>query len=407
MVVVGAGPAGLMAAIAAASCGRRVAIIERMPKPGLKLLASGGGRCNLTNTLEPERFMAAFGRNGRFMEPALEAMSAAALRQFLEKLGVPTHAPDGFHVFPAVEKSEVVLSALRRRCDDAGVVWRLGERVARLRFEAGRVAGVETESGETLRAAAVILATGGKTYPQLSGSDFGYELAKQAGHKITALYGVLVQLVTRERWPTECAGVTLKDAEVWRADRPRQKFRGGVVFTHDGLSGPPILDMSREAVPRLENEGAVPIRLRAVRADWKACFDAWRQTRGRKTVTALLDEHMPASLALVLVREAGIAADQTAAQLGKDGQQRLIQLLEAAPLTVVGSGGDARAMATRGGVSLKEVNPKTLESRLARGLFLAGEVLDLDGPCGGFNLQWAFSSGWLAGTSAAAQGHAS
>lgn len=360
----------------------------------------------MSNTLDPLAFMAAFGRNGRFLQPALEAMSQQALRAFLESCGVPTRAPDGLHVFPAAEKSDVVLKALVQRCDDAHIVWRLGEKVTRLLIEDGRATGVQTADGEIVRAGAVILATGGKTYPQLSGSEFGYDLAKQAGHKITPLYGVLVDLVTQERWPTECAGVTLDHAEVWLAADPRLKAAGSVLLTHRGLSGPPILDLSREIVPRLERTGPQSIRLRCVPpphpAGWTAQIAAWRQNRGRKTVRALLDEHMPASLARAMVAAAGVAENETVARLEKAAQQRLIQLLNAAPLTVVAGGGDERAMVTRGGVSLKEVNPKTLESRLVRRLFFAGEVLDVDGPCGGFNLQWAFSSGWLAGSSAAA-----
>ena len=401
IIVVGAGPAGLMAALAAARTSCRVLVLERMPRPGLKLLASGGGRCNLTNLLSIERFMESFGRNGRFLEPALRIMGPARLCEFFSQLGVPTFSPDGFHVYPRTQKSQTVLEALLKACRNAGVIWRCGTLVDKLLIKGGRITGVGVEHGEPLCADAVILATGGKTYPQLSGTTTGYDLAVQAGHERTPLYPALVSLIVREPWLRECGGVSLHDAEVWLAERPRCRMRGGVLFTHEGLSGPAVLNLSREVTPILAEQQVVRVCLRVTQPPngqtWAACLTGWRRERGRKMVRTLLDELLPASLARTLARCAGIAPETTAARLTKEAQQRLTAWLDSVPLTVVGCAGDEHAMVTRGGVSLKQVDPHTLQSRLVSGLYFAGEMLDLDGPCGGFNLQWAFASGWLAG----------
>ncbi len=405
IIVIGGGPAGMMAAIAAGQAGRRVLMFERQSKPGLKLLASGGGRCNLTNTLSREEFTAAFGRNGRFMEPALRAMDSKALREWLAQRGVQTFSPDGFHVYPVAQQSRAVLQALLDACREAGVEWRYGEAVTRLLVNNGWVTGVRTAAGEEYSARAVVLAAGGMTYPQLSGTRAGYEAALQAGHLITALYPVLVGLVVRENWPRRCAGAGLDDAEVWIAGRAQYRIRGAVLFTHEGLSGPAVLDLSREVVPQLETQGPVELKLR-VRAEdsadaWRFRFHEWRMKRGAKTVRALLDGWLPPSVARAMVEEAGLDSGATVSHMTKEQQTQLASLLAGATLTVVGHGGEERAMITRGGVDLKQVDPRTLQSRVVQGLFLAGELLDLDGPCGGFNLQWAFSSGRLAGTSAA------
>lgn len=405
IIVVGAGPAGLMAALAAVRAACRVLLMERMPRPGLKLLASGGGRCNLTNTLPIERFMEAFGREGRFLEPALRRMGSQKLREFLADLGVSTFSPDGFHVFPVTQKSQTLLRALETACARAGVIRQWGTTARKLTIEKQRVTGVYTEEGRHLSADAVILATGGKTYPQLSGTTLGYDLARQAGHEVTPLYPALVSLAVRETWPRQCAGATLEQAEIWLADQPRRRNSGSLVFTHEGVSGPAVLDLSRHVTPFLAIGRNVRVRLSLARSpdqpSWALQFDVWRHTRGRKTVCALLDEVLPASVAKVVVEVAGIEPHAVAAQLTSAEQRRLTELLDGAHLTVIRSGGDEHAMVTRGGVRLKQVDPHTLQSRLVKGLFMAGEMLDLDGPCGGYNLQWAFASGWLAGCSAA------
>ena len=405
VAIVGAGPAGLMAAVAAAQGGRRAVVLEQLEGPGRKLLASGGGRCNLTSTLAPDALAARFGRQGRFLRPAIEAMDSQGLRAFLDSLGVATHAPDGVHVYPASEKAADVLGALRRRLKELGVAVRAQTRVTGLWLEGGALCGIETGGGR-VAAQRVVLATGGKGYPGLGATGTGYALARQAGHTLVEPTPALVPLVTRETWPRHCAGVSLPLARV-RIDLPRQPragLLGAVLFTHTGLSGPAVLDLSGDVAALLAGRESVPLRIDlspgTTRHEWLARFGRWQEGAAAKTVRALLDRHLPRALVAAMLRLAGMDLDGRAAGLGRASQQRLADLLTALPLEVVATEGWGRAMVTRGGIPLKEVDPETLGSRRLPGLFFAGEILDLDGPSGGFNLQWAFSSGYLAGRAA-------
>lgn len=407
MAVVGGGPAGLMAAAAAAERGLRVILLEQLPRLGAKLLASGGGRCNLTNTLDPSEFPARFGRQGRFIQPALTLLGPQRLRALLGSLGVPTGAPDGLHVYPRSGRAADVLAALRRRACKVGVRLRLGVRVAALWIECAEergpvLRGVETDGGR-IAAPRVILATGGRSRPDLGGTGGGYGLARQAGHTLVEPVPALVPLVTQETFFRRCAGVSLSPARVW-IDVPRHRgtgCAGDVLFTHTGLSGPAVLDLSGDVAALLKCGRPVPIRMDLTpgtsAAEWSARFDRWQAACGGKSFRSLLARHLPRSVADVLVGLAGIGADSRPTHVPRAARRALAQLITAMSLTVTATAGWHAAMVTRGGVILKEVDPHTLGSRRLRGLALAGEILDLDGPCGGFNLQWAFSSGHLAG----------
>ena len=430
VAVVGAGPAGLMAAIAATEAGRRVVVFEQLQRPGAKLLASGGGRCNLTNTLAREKFMARFGRQGRFMQPAMAQFDARALCDFLDGLGVATHAPDGLHVFPVSNSAAEVQKALWQRVRELGAEVRLDVRVTGLWLQGAAVGarhaspdevptacgrglprpyvsvlrGLETEKGR-FATPRVILATGGRGYPPLGGSTSGYELAREAGHTIVAPTPALVPLVVEEPWVRRCAGVSLAAARL-RIDLPgesREGLTGAMLFTHTGLSGPAVLDLSGDVAALLARHKAVPLCVDlapGITADeWRRRFEKWRTAEPRKTIVSLLDRRLPKSLAAMLAELAGIVPALRSGHMTVRLRDRLARLLTALPLTVTGTEGWDRAMVTRGGVNLKEVDPRTLRSKRLAGLALAGEVLDLDGPSGGFNLQWAFSSGRLAGKS--------
>jgi len=404
LAVVGAGPAGLLAAIAAAELGRRVVLLEQLPRPGVKLLATGGGRCNLTNTLPPGEFPARFGRHGRFILPALDAFGPDDLRRFLHSLGVPTAAPDGLHVFPVSDSAADVQRALVRRARDLGVRLRLATTARALWIEDDTLRGIQTSSGR-VAANAVVLATGGKGYPDLGATGAGYALARETGHTIVEPTPALVPLVTRETWPRELAGIALSPARV-RIDlpgRPPAGIAGDLLFTHTGLSGPAVLDLSGDVAVLLRDRAEVPLRLdlapRTTRAEWLARLDSWPLSEGRKALRTLLAAHFPRALADLLCRLAGLDPATRPAQVSRPARRTLADLFTALPLTVTATEGWDRAMVTRGGVALKEVDPQTLRSRLVPGLAFAGEILDLDGPSGGFNLQWAFSSGHLAGSS--------
>ncbi len=404
LLVVGAGPAGLMAACAAAARGARVTLVERRTRPGAKLLASGGGRCNFTNILPPGEFAARMGRGGRIARPALTAFDNHALRRFLETRGVQTECVDGFHVFPASNRARDVLRALLDACDEYGVqrMWRT--KTTSLLIEDGAVVGARA-AGRRLDADGVVIAAGGKSCPELGGSGDGYKLAEQAGHEIVPPLPALAAVHTREAWPKECAGIVLRQAALWVDRKPCRRRRevGDLLFTHQGVSGPAALNLSGLVSEVLQADGAAPLRLNLLpeisSETWREQFAQWRAREGRRLVRNLLARRLPKKLAAAACECTGVGQETRAAELSRAGQRALIQWLTGAALTASATEGFDQAMVTRGGVSLKQVSPKTLQSRLVRGLYFAGEVLDVDGPCGGFNLQWAFSSGYLAGVS--------
>ena len=401
LVVIGGGPAGMMAAIVAARAGQRAILCEGQTRLGLKLLASGGGRCNLTNTLPAEEFMARCGRHGRFMAPALAHFGADRLREFLAELGVETHAPDARRVFPVSHQATAVHAALVGELARLGVEIRLGELVGELLLEGETLHGVATSRGP-IPAGHVVLATGGRGYPPLGGGQAGYDLARQAGHRVTETFPAIVPLIVEETWPGECRADTIPKATLQIRGRGQRGLRaqGDLIFTEHGLAGPLILDAAREITPLLA--GGEPVRATLQLTDGDE--EAWNvrlaaPDRGGP-VRRWLAQWVPDSLADVFCRLAEVRTSHEVSSLGQRDRHRLAAVLAQTPVTIVASEGWDKAMVTRGGVSLKEVVPDTLASRIMPGLSFAGEALDLDGPCGGFNLQWAFASGALAGATA-------
>ncbi|MCF7849270.1 MAG: NAD(P)/FAD-dependent oxidoreductase [Kiritimatiellales bacterium] len=399
LVVIGSGPAGLTGAIAAARRGASVIVFERMPQSGLKLLASGGGNCNLCNTLPPEKFMEAFGRQGRFMQPALRIMDSSGLQQFFRKLGVETACEDGLHVFAKGDGSRFVLEALLKECARLKVVIQTDAEVSAIQRESGKVGAVK--SGDRIYpAAAVLLATGGKGYPALGGSSSGYGLAHRAGHTIIEPLPADVPLVIKESWPKSLTGIALRNVRlrVGLKGFPKAGKTGDLLFTHQGLSGPVVLNSSSDISEALKKHETVPVMLDFTAGTPR--IEQWQSRGGNKTVANALSPWLTGSMAKALCECCGVDPDTPASQLPPKKAEALTEQMRNCILTVCATEGFNKAMVTRGGVSLKEINPDTLESRCLPGLFLAGEVLNLDGPCGGFNLHWAFASGHLAGRNA-------
>lgn len=403
-IIVGAGPAGMMAALTAAERGlRRIALLEAQDEAGRKLLATGGGRCNLTNTLSTEEFMARLGRNGRFMAPALRGMDSKELRAFFAKRGVPTHVVDGFHVFPVSESARDIRDTLFQACLRAGVEIHLATPVRHLILSEGAIEGVCTEGGEVLRTHHLLLATGGAASPALGGSFSGYTLAEEAGHTIRPPLPALTPIPVRERWISASAGVVLSEAELLlrSGNKTVRRERGSLLFTHQGLSGPPALNLSADVMEAAEKGKEMALILEPYperrTEGWHARLVEGRKRHGAKQIENFLDQDFPHSFAETLATIAGIHG-RLLASLSSREEERLVELLSKIVLHPAVERMDfSHAMATRGGVRLCEVDPDTLESRRLRGLYFAGEILDLDGPCGGFHLQWAFSSGRLAG----------
>ncbi len=407
VLVVGGGPAGMMAASAAAQTGARVALVERLPRPGTKLVATGGGRCNLTNSLPKAEYLARFGKQGRFMRPALDALDATGLRAFFHHLGIETHSADGFHVFPVSESAVDIRDALLAHCQKSQIEMHTAADVTALILHDSAIAGVETTQGP-LNASRVILAAGGCAWPALGSNGSGFALAQRVGHAVVAPVPALVPLVTGQTWPHRCAGIVIPAARL-RIDLPKASHSGvmgDLLFTHRGLSGPAALDLSGEIARLLAETGKpVPVRLHLTpethTATWSSAIAAWRTESPRRLVRNLVALHFQHSLAEAVCAETGIGAELRAAELPGATQRHLAEWMAGVTVDVVDTEGFQKAMVSAGGVSLREVDPRSLQSRLVQGLYFAGEILDIDGPCGGYNLQWAFSSGKLAGRSAA------
>lgn len=402
LIVVGAGAAGIMAAITAARQGKKVLLLEKLPTIGAKLKATGGGRCNLTNTLPPEIFMERFGREGRFMTEALHAFNHHALMDFFEVLGVQTHAPDGHRVFPITHNSSTIIVALEEEMKRLAITLLCSQKVTRLVCETGEMTGVETLT-QTFNAPNVIIATGGLGYPTLGAGGDGFVFASALGHRVSELYPAMMPLHVKETWVKNCRADTIAGAEL-RVDLPKHKglrARGDLIFTSHGIRGPVVLDFAREITPLLEKYGQVPLLVNLTKGLNAEQIRIHLKNEALKNPDLSILLHvntlLPDSVAREVCFLAEINPDMRFNKLLGLEKDNLINLLAWTPLIVIGHDGFKSAMITRGGVSLKEIYPKTMGSKLVKGLYFCGEVMNLDGPCGGFNLQWSFSSGYVAG----------
>ncbi len=402
LIVVGSGAAGIIAALVAARNGKKVLLLEKLSKIASKLKATGGGRCNLTNTLSNQEFMARFGRDGRFMQDALAAFDNKALVTFMDEIGVATHAPDGFRVFPTSHSSATIIEALQKEMQRVGITTMCNQRVERLLLIGEHISGVKTQDN-MLNAENVIIATGGLGYPVLGAEGDGYNLASELGHKVTDLSPAMMPLRTKEAWVKNCRADTIAKVEL-RVDLKKHKklrAKGDLIFTNHGIRGPVVLDFAREITPLLKKYGEVPLLLNLTKGkneeDIQKHFKKELANNPSLNAIELLSTLLPVALSKEICNLAKI--DTTIKYKKIDGKKRskLISLLAWTPLTVNGHDGFKMAMITRGGISLKEIDPKTMQSRLIKGLYFCGEVMNLDGPCGGYNLQWSFASGYLAG----------
>ena len=401
-VIIGSGPAGLAAALALSRQGIRPLIVERLDRPALKLLASGGGRCNFSNALDMEGFMQKFGRSGAFMRNALRFAPRERLLDFLHSEHVEAVLTDGFYYFPASGKARDIADAFLRA---SGAEVRTESEAVSIEIHGGRVTGVMLKDGNFLAAEAVILAAGGCAWSGL-GSSAGLNLARAAGHTVCKPLPAVAPLLIREGWVGSLAGVTLPQARLTlKSGRDTLITEGSLLFTHNGLSGFPALDLAGEVSVLCDRNGtaelALSVRSDRTERDWSGWLEQVRQESGAVSIRNLLNRWIPRSVAEILTEQSG-CSETKAAKLTAGSQKQLIQRLTTSRLTAAGAGPMEKAMAMRGGVALKEVDPATMGSRIVNGLYFAGEILDLTGPCGGYNMQWAFSSGFLAGSSAAA-----
>ncbi|MDX9814165.1 MAG: NAD(P)/FAD-dependent oxidoreductase [Sulfurimonadaceae bacterium] len=394
-ITIGAGASGIIASISLARGGKKVLLLEKMPQIGLKVKASGGGKCNLTNKLSTEVFLEKFGKNRFFIKDAIENFNSDELIRFFDTLGVKTLSADGFRVFPSTHNSQTITDALRDELKKSAVVTKTSSAVIDV-LKDDTLFKIITKD-ETFLSKNLILATGALGYKSLGTTGDGYSFAKNLSHTITPLYPAMLPLKLKEKWVANCKADTIAKATMSVDIKKYHKIKatGDLIFTNDGIRGPLVLDIAREITPLLELFGEVPITLNLTHL--KNEDEALKKLQQNSSYSMLeqLEEFLPTSIAKEMLKILSIDESKTLKQLDGKSKDELIKLLVKTPLTVVGHSGYEKAMITRGGVSLKEVESKTLESKLTKGLYFCGEVLDIDGPCGGYNLQWAFSSGVL------------
>jgi len=392
----------MMSAIVSAREGERVLLLEKLPKIGAKLKATGGGRCNLTNTLSHEDFMSSFGREGRFMNHSLTRFDAQKLQSFFKEIGVETHIPDGFRVFPVGHNSSTIINALKIEMERVGVEVQCSQKVTKLLYENNKIRGVSTETA-CFYAPKVIIATGGMGYPILGAEGDGYSLAQSVGHTTTSLYPAMMPLKTQEDWVANCRADTIAKVEL-RVDIKKYRklhAKGDLIFTKNGIRGPVVLDFSREITPLLSKMDEVPLLMNLTKGmneeQIRVHFKQELQKNQNHTTLSLVETLLPTALSVALCTLADASTDVTLGRLLPKAKDKLIKLLAWTPLTINGHDGFKMAMITRGGIPLKEIDPKTMQSKIIEGLHFCGEVMNLDGPCGGYNLQWSFASGYVAG----------
>jgi hypothetical protein len=407
IIVIGGGPAGLLAAGTAAGLGADVLLLEKMNRTGRKLAITGHGRGNLSNTASRKEFPAAFGVNGRFLNQAFGRFFTPDLLALLDSLGLPTKVEDRGRIFPVCEDAARVAQTLTDWARKRGVQIKTSCPVRALEMDNGRIMGVRALKSRPIPTRAVILACGGASYPATGSTGDGYTLVREVGHTVIPPLPGLVPLTTSGRTAQAMQGVTIDDAEIMLRIGGKKKAaaRGGLLFTHFGVSGPTILKLSRDAVPALAAKKECSIEIDFFPDQQKGEIDTVLRNildkSGKQKLTNLLQHLLQPKCIGACLEQTGVDGNKPGHQVSGAERKKILHWTKELPLKLTGHKSMREAMVTLGGVSLKEVAPKTLQSRIVSGLFLAGEVLDLDGETGGFNLQAAFSTGVLAGTSAA------
>ena len=402
IIVIGGGATGIMAAIRAAECGGQVTLLEKMPQIGRKLRITGKGRCNLTNTADVAEVVKNIPGNGKFLFSALKNFSPVDTVKFFESLGVKTKVERGGRVFPASDDATEVIDALLRRLVILGVEVKTNSPVTDILAEDKKIVGVKV-GDKIFDCDAVILATGGMSYPATGSSGDGLKFARRLGHKVTEILPALVPLETEEDFVQDLQGLTLKNVRVkLLADGKKisEQF-GEMLFTHFGVSGPIILTLSRQAAKLLAEKKFVELEINLKPALTPEQLDA-RLLRDfdkfkRKTIKNSLIELLPAKLIPIVLDLSYLPEEKRVDEITSAERRRLLEILRGLPLTITKTRPIAEAIVTAGGVDVKEIDPRTMRSKLVENLFIVGEVADVDGFTGGFNLQAAWSMGNAAG----------
>jgi predicted Rossmann fold flavoprotein len=408
VVVIGGGAAGLLAAGAAASKGLKVLVVEKMERVGRKLLITGKGRCNITNTAQMAEFIKHIHPNGKYLRNVFSKFFSKEIIKVLEENELEVNEERGGRVFPKSEKAADVVESLMRWLKIYNVDFLYHSKVLEVIAENEEVTGVKvfTNGKETIISAKnVILATGGKSYPATGSTGDGYELAQKLGHSVSEVIPGLVPLVTEGNLAKSLQGLSLKNVEavLWVDNKKVNAEFGELLFTHFGLSGPIILTLSREVVKALAERKKVKITL-----DLKPALDHQKldlrllrdlDEHGKKKLENIFKLWLPSKMIQVFFEELNLDPNKTGNQLKADERKKIRNLMKSLDFEVVGNRSFKEAIITVGGIKTSEVSSKTMESKLVKNLFIVGEVLDLDADTGGYNLQIAFSTGWLAGKS--------
>ena len=403
VVVIGGGAAGLMAAVIAGREGAKVTLLEKMNYVGKKMGITGKGRCNITNACDMSEFIKNTPGNGKFLYGAYERFTNEDLLQLLHDAGLETKVERGGRVFPASDSALDVRNIFMKLIKHYGVDVHLEEPVKKLLVDDSVVTGVVTDK-ETYHADAVVIATGGKSYPATGSTGDGYVLAAQVGHKITDIRPSLVPIVTEESWVKDLMGLSLRNVElsVVAKNKVQAKMFGEMMFTHFGITGPIVLSLSHTVgkLMRKKNIGTIGLDINLKPALSPETLDKRLQKDfdlySKKQLINGMKDLLPSRLIPLIIELAGIDPQKPINQISKEERQQIGYMLQHMPLTVKGLRPVEEAIVTAGGISLKEFNPKTMESKLVVGLYGVGEVLDIDAFTGGYNLQAAFSTGYVA-----------
>lgn len=405
IIVVGGGAAGMMAAVTAARKGKNVLLLEKNEKLGKKLFITGKGRCNITNAADIEELFSAVVSNPKFLYSSFYSLTNDQVIEFFEELGVKTKVERGGRVFPESDHSSDVIRALEQELKRLGAEIRLRTEVKEILAEGGRAKGVRLSSGEKLNADAVIIATGGISYPSTGSTGDGYRFARECGHKVTELSPALVPMEVEEWYAKELMGLSLRNIEIKITDGKKKLYEefGEMLFTHYGVTGPVILSASSIVGKKLkEHPLTLHIDLKPALTEEqldKRVLREFEANHNRQFKNAV-DSLFPAKLKPVIVELSGIPEEKKVNEVTKEERLRFVRMIKDFSMTLTAMRGYNEAIITKGGVSVKEIDPGTMESRLVNRLYFAGEVLDLDAVTGGYNLQIAWSTGYLAGMNA-------
>ncbi|WP_047153039.1 NAD(P)/FAD-dependent oxidoreductase [Aneurinibacillus tyrosinisolvens] len=414
VLIIGGGPAGLMASVAAAQHGASVLLIDKGNKLGRKLMISGGGRCNVTNAKPKEELIKNIPGNGKFLFSALDSFSNTDIMEFFTGLGIRLKEEDRGRMFPASDKAKTVVEALLSEVRKLGVSIRTNEPVEKVIYDDTSIKGVRLQSGEIIEAKAVIVASGGASVPATGSTGDGYPWARAAGHMITALFPTEVPLTANDAYIKEnrLQGLSLRNVALTLFNPKNKKVsteEGDIVFTHQGVSGPAALRTSHYVSVTRRKFDNSPLLLTIDVLPDKSADQIMKETlelmenEPKKAVKNVLRTYVPERLMKLILEIAGIDEDITYAHISKEKWSRMAQLIKNFPVTITGTLPLEQATVTGGGVHTKEIDPKTMQSKLKRGLFFAGEVLDVHAHTGGYNITVAFTTGHAAGTAAARQ----